>query len=928
MLTEENLHKDNLPQLSLHENNAKRLLSGIFVPSGYVIGESITKLEKPYILRPPKFTTEIVRPDENNQTVDDQNNFEDDRGSLLNEALIFYLSSPLNYFNKFFEEKKIISPIDEIKQQIEKTRSELPSFSEASKILLRSPINKIRISEKERLLKEGISVQDIETFLSPETALVNVSELNFIRLPEQSGSLEAFYSILDEAIEELLVIDAEVNEQIKHASKFAEYLTIFSEAFMYQTANFKINNPLLLEKIAKKIEFLVESNLFLNSAKKMQGLFDFIAHFEMNNRTASSIFLDILKNNNFQHPLIHELIYQLKPEERIDPEQPRIGIEIEAIPLILFGSCPANFELGIDDGDTMPELRRDNQKLNFDNQYKKELFDLWYWAKMIRLKGASLHIHIDDESGQKLNTFQSIFGLDDDSLRGNQKHVQTAELRFNLNEYVKKDKDEVNLVLSKPFFHQQYDIAQFIEVLLQIGENRSLDKVNILIDKLPYFWAVRFRELQNTYAPLTSDQIEDLCEAPHLNKYVMQGALSKLNESLNTDQIMSLCNKFYWDANVVEAAISRFEGSLTVEQVIDFCDKVSWDICAKEAIISKLSDSFTINQAINLCEKSYWDKKVVKVVFLKFSGFVTINQAINLCKKCDYDEEASKVIFSKLQDFLTANQLMEILNSKKNEFIKLNSSTYANKTKSPMDIIRSVFYKFDLFLPREGEPDSEIHFDQMKELANITKTTINALNDFLTIDQVMYLCKNSNYREDVTRIAFDKFNGLLTLEQIMDLYRRSYKNQFVANFAFDKLDNSFSFDELINFIDVSNLHYNKFETILSKFDGSLTLEQIMDLCKRSDYDVNVANIAFSKLDGFLSTDQIIDLCEIYDWHEWDARFIQVIFSKLPNDGRCDNKFISNFLGTFPEDERLIMWSTLAQNSFQKPVILNQIINLI
>ncbi|MFH2118496.1 MAG: hypothetical protein ABII10_02045 [Candidatus Paceibacterota bacterium] len=871
-MTQENINVNKIftpdpePSGSSSPPNFKQIISNLFVPDHYQPEAKIALPTATTILTIPEPEIEVLRPDTETTAKLTENGKPE-----LDKNLIFYLSSPLNYFDSLFKAKNLDSPIEEIKNQIETSKAELPTLSEASKILLKSPLEKIRKGEKARLIEEGISGKDIADYFLPETAFVDVSNLDFIQTLEKKSLIE-FYDVLDRSIEELLIINDRNDEQIRHLAKFSEYLTILVESFLYKSSTFKIDNPMLLEKIAEKIEFLTENNLHGPSGEYLKTFFDFIAHFEMNNRDASIVFLNILKTNHLHHPLEHELTYQLHPESRTDQNQAKVGLEMEGIPLVLFGHLPDGFDSGKDsDFLPMPEIRRNDQFLPFDNQYRKQLFDLWYWAKMTRFKGASLHLHFDDQSGRKIFTFRNLFGSNESTVRENQKSgIMTAELRFNLSGYsygggiIKK----VHLDLSAPFFHQQYDLVDFIELLLKIGADQNLKEIDSQIAELPTFWKTRAKKSlisKKEKEFLTVDQVMKLAKESNWSWRIIREAFAKLEGLLTADQVMKLAEESNWSWDVTKEALTKLEGLLTLDQVTKLTEKSNWNEDIVQEAFAKLEGLLTLDQVMKLTEKSNWNWNVAQKAFVKLEGSLTADQVIKLAKKSDWNWRAVPEIFAKLEGSLTANQVMKL----------------AKKSGWDQNAILGTLAKLEGLLTA----------DQVMKLVEksnwywqVTKGAFAKLEGLLTADQVTQLAEKSDWNRDVTREAFAKLEGLLTLNQVMKLAEKSDWDEDVVLEALAKLEGLLTLDQVMKLVKLSDYDRDIIRKAFAKLEGLLTLDQVMKLAKKSGWSWNIVREALAKLEGSLTADQIMKQAE--EWN-WSWRVIREAFAKLEGSLTAD-----------------------------------------
>lgn len=587
---------------------------GVFVPEA-LPGSGVATLEPGQVLVPKTKPFEVLTLG----AVTNQEHRDRAKEPKVNNEYLHFLSSPWDYFDLRLRKHDVPSPILEIKEQIEESRRELPTLPADSKILLKSPLKSIRDQERQRLISSGISSQVLDTLFLPDISFVNASELGFIQ-QEKISSFEGFYDFLNQCINELLAEFSPSQENMILLASLFQYLDVFCRIYLYSSGQSKLDSPQLLDNIAKHVECLQSKLLEIGSVESLRFLFDFLSHFKQESRTASRIFLSILEEAHISHPIKYEFLYQLDGSDVIDSTMPKVGLEIEGVPLVSFGKFPEGFSMGLDGGGGMPEIRRNKEALHFDGLYRKQLFDFWYWASMAKLKGASVHITLDNNSGSLLSYFQSMMGSDYDDLRRNRHGgSELVELRFNLSGYNKStdffDKD--TLKLSDGFDFNSYDLATFIEALLSYGGSAGGAGSELGL-AMPIFWQetlkkkvekyrvynisdftslISFLGMSDRQATSHSSEIRDQIKGlssiitftfsfeqvvlllerfskhPHLA--LIEGTLHEKCEEITKEELFLLGSKCRWSSSM--HSLSLLEGQVvTFEEYKKIIESVGW----------------------------------------------------------------------------------------------------------------------------------------------------------------------------------------------------------------------------------------------------------------------------------------------------------------------------------------------------------------
>jgi len=755
-----------------------------------------------------------------NQETDEEKEEIEKNARKKNEILLSYYGGPWNYFDARLKAAGIDSPTNEIQKKIKAFREKTPEISQESWLLLKNQNKDTRQAEKDKYLAGGYSLHQLEVAMSSDTALINVIDLDFVKTIANSelqsnGSLDGFYQFLDICIDDLFNLSEPIENNFKHLAGVCKYLDILTNAFLYKSGCYKLDNPELLEKIVSKIEVLT------NGEKKhppayLQSLFDFLSYFEMNNSNASNALLEISKAHNFYHPIINELDYQLNPKDREDVTQPRIGIEIEGIYTVLFGQVPQGFEIGIDGGGSIPELRKNFDSLHFDKTYKKQLFDLWYFVKMTQLKGASLHIHIDNPNDNLLEVFQRLFGKDLDTIKHS--GLGSVEIRLNLSSYQVKENGEVILNPNTPFFHPQYDLTNLIQILIEYGNTQELN-TNVL-KTVPTFWKYRLSiQPEQQRKKITIEKVMELSKNSGWDSDVIFEALKHLDGSLTIEKVMELSENSGWDSDVIIEALKHLDGSLTIEKVMELSKKSGWNSKVVAEALKHRDRLLTIEKVMELSENSEWNWHVIIEALKHLGGVLTIEKVMELSENSGWDSDVIIEAFNHLGGVLTIEKVMELSeNSGWNSYVIIEA--------------------------------------------------LKHLDGSLTIEKVMELSKKYGWNSKVITEAFNHLGGVLTIEKVMELSKKYGWNSKVVAEALKHLDGSLTIEKVMELSE--NSGWNKYVIIeaMKHLDGVLTIEKVMELSKKSGWNSKVITEALKHRDRLLTIEEVMELSENSGWNKY------------------------------------------------------------
>ena len=627
---------------------------------------------------------------------------------LAVRELTFFRARPWDYLEKKLTQAGCVSPIAQMQEQISNYRASLKPVPQSSLALLNSPRAYLREAEEKSLLEKGITRRDIAGMTISDSDIVSPHSLAFSSAEDEHADhlLDQYYPVLQQSIEELFVESENKQESLEFIARAAKYLDVLSVSFLYSSRQKKLNNPQILDLIANKISWLAHNPV--EPKKYLRPLFNFLSYFEMNSAAAASVFRDILHTQKYSHPLEYALQPKQSSEQEIDTSKPKVGLELEFVPLVISSvGIPDGFELGVDGGGSMPELRRENKgHLHFDDGYKQQLFDLWYFAKMGQVRGASVHLHFDINSPEHgdilFKRFRKLLGEDSNTVRENA--LGTVEVRFNLSAY---RYDDLRLDLAAPFFEQEFDIAKFIEFLLDYSKQGEIDKS--MLAELPYFWQARIQKTslqkEKDTSFVTVNQLLSLIATNGEYSSAVFDSLTKLEDRISYLDIVKVSEEVSWYEPIFLSVFKKLDGVLTYSQVVkmadvlvlendkseftlddvfekldkvadyqqalELCSMYSWDSHACVAIIEKFGESLSYDQAFELLEATSWNQNILPVVLKKVDGLITYEQMFSLLQKYPslYRVQNSEMLMEKMPDSLTQEQVSELIESFGREII-------------------------------------------------------------------------------------------------------------------------------------------------------------------------------------------------------------------------------------------------------------------
>ena len=759
----------------MHEDSGKILVpskAGIEVPMAVKVPgadlppgfNEIGKIIRPALIgqisKPEKLPIEILVPKEDEVQKYGGANPDQER-KTLNQSEIFFLTNRWGYLNNRLNQANIEFPINLLQDQVSQKRAQAREIPQHSLILLKSIKKDLREAERERLLQNGFSEFDLMAALSPDLALINVADQNLIEaIKDDSEPMTKLSGFLNQVIDELLPIDS---PDIQLVAELCAHLNILMQLFLYKTGRNQLNLPEILEKISHRLEFL--STDVLVTHKHLNAILDFVSFFEMNNANASQVFLQIIQEQNSNHPLAHELTYQLEPDNRTDNTQPKVGMEIEAFAMVIFGQIPEGFSLGSDNGSfKIPELRRSENFLPFDNTYRRQLFQLWHFARLTQLRGLSLHLHFDDPNKEVLNILYELFGNNSLDVRTNNKKLtKTVELRLNLSNYRFNNRDKAWADLRAPFFLEQYNVVPFIVALINIINSKDQKPFELNLNDLPSYWQAKLRKKSTQM--IDFEELIKLVEKANWDWEVLEELLDKFTGTLTLDQVTSLSEKASWDWDVVIVLLDKLADPLTLDQVTSLSEKASWKWYVLEKLLDKFTGTLTLDQVTSLAEKAGWRVGVLEILLDKFTGTLTLDQFTSLAEKAGWNWDVLKKLLNKLTDPLTLDQVTSL----------------AEKVSWYLYTVRKLLDKFT----------GTLTLDQVTNLAkktnwdwDVLEKLLDKFTGTLTLDQVTSLAEKAGWNWDVLEKLLDKFTGTLTLDQVTNLAKIIIKNNNTSQYLY------------------------------------------------------------------------------------------------------------------------------------------------
>lgn len=813
------------------------------------------------------------------------------------DAILFFLAQPWGYLDSRLQQVGLPSPIADIEKQIDDHRSSLPKIPETSKILLKSPLKHIRDAERTSL---GMSQETLYEIFAPDTAVVNCAELPFVYDNEHKATISRYADFLAVCIDELLVDSTNLTEELKHISRLFKYLDVLTLTFLYKTNQTKIDRPQILDLVASKMEWLESLEQPINK-KYLGNLFDFLSYFQMNSQAANQTFLRILNRHNFTHPILHELNYQLvekggnQEKEEVNKKAPKIGIEIEGVPSVIFGGIPEGFELGSDtSAKNMPEFRRKaGEYLFFNHEFKKQLFELWYWAKLTQMKGASVHIHIDNnEKDNAHQLFAALVGFEGNTCKRNLDY-NTVELRFNLTSYPPGDIGG-SLLTNAPFFHQQYDLIPLIEFLLQYSENQTIDRE--CYEKLPPFWQARF---ERKMGRLSFEEVMEIAERDrddtgHLSylpieqiggnltygniveifKYtypreklpvLISVAAEKLGRHLTFTEFLDLSKQTPQDGEIILAWIKNLSDGQNLEDVLELFISHPGLVLSpnsERALLNKVSTKLSYQEYVSLAEETKWNFQFLNIGAIKLIESLTFDQAMDLV--------------SLLADKISVKQWWA------EYFINLFSKIDKEITIDDYYLIKNQFPIYEVLrgvIENLGEPTD------LEMMLELSKDDSQGNRSIRNIDLLI-------------NAALGKFGRRLSLDEVINLQNEGFDVWSAPNLV-ARMHGSYHFDELIPFLEISSREPEVIGHLIEKLDSKLSISQIIRLLLLFYRRDSAYQKLFDAIDE-LSLDEIIKILTLGDDMINPGIISELAFPKLKRKISL-SEFIRSFLSFLGSD---------------------------
>lgn len=621
------------------------------------------------------------------------------RPSIDREKL-YFMARPLDYFESKLQQHHLSSPMQEIKTRVEIFENNLPQLTETEQALLNSPLPYVREAAISDLKKRNISAEEIQDFQRQGSAphMVDVSTLKF-SWPEKVTKLPSkFYAFLTEVIKDQLPDGEMISlETIKHLGRFFSHLEMVIEAFQYKHQVYKLSDNTFMDLIAQRLEAWANK---LEPAKKqspsLNALFNFLSHFDIGSSAALKIFQKILSVYGENHPLRQAIDFKLQKPQTVNVQPTtqfeNVGIEIEGIPLVFVGHVPHGFMIGIDGGGNMPEIRRTDETIPFNLEYQKDLFEFWYWARMSRLQGISVHFHLDEVNDERyhiFNKFKKILLANDGySLRpGDDTKEETVEIRFNLDSYRDNQHDDHQADLTKPFFGEQFNLILLIQELLRIkqADFNLVDRETLaeqnqaqLNPYLDNFWQLRFQKKDAAKNP--EEIANELAQETDKNTELINNILAVVNnpveadyseleklvnmisyQSMSEELLFLLGKKTRWDLNIIRTALQK----LPVDKInsdylfFRFGEAVDYNL-ALDLFVFLPAEAITPEFLEKLGEKTHWSTNLMSRALRKmFQKTIGPNLLLKICKNTNWD---AKVLSDACNKLAPETMSLEVLN--------------------------------------------------------------------------------------------------------------------------------------------------------------------------------------------------------------------------------------------------------------------------
>lgn len=661
------------------------------LPEGYSVSPPETSFEEHRILTPGEEGKERIIFKPTDPTSEDSSLPEGfEKSDIEGRELIrptSTIAKPQTPVGKEFEQREsgIIAPVEgqkgaevlvankeDIAKLSTKEEKPLPEKTKSDMLLFAS----LPLTYFDKKLKEyGVEspVEEMEEIIAKEGHL-DVADLKYNKWHElkQDGEVpENFYTFLENSTD--ILVDDIVTDK-RYVKQFFKAANLLIETQIYANRCYKLKDAKPLEKVLRLFD---EANIPLSNE-----VCDFVSYFEIPPSLVEHI------NENIKPGSKHALKYYtdslVKGEQEGEIEN--VGIEIEGIAKVALGknSYPG-FKMGIDGDARIPELRREKQSVRYDLKFKEDLYELWYWAKMSRLMGLSLHIHLDNEDEQQFGRFQRVFGSHFHSVRvKNPSDAETVEIRLNLPFYPEKQKDDRKFLPKQTSLSdsQIYVLQPLIDELIKVKNSEEVHflqsglkiaktgtEEELLGQHLCSWWRRRFSMVHDDY--------------PSYPREILRGELIDSREllsekSITADEARAILqsNSDQTTLDVLDLAKNIKEEELTEDLATEILEFSEYERFIAIYLLDAMQDkNVSVDFIRNVLEKHPSDIGLIIFLTEKINpSLLTKEFSMELISLSNYDERVSESVF-KIID---------------NEFFDLNYITQYLKDKTPKEIYSTV----------------------------------------------------------------------------------------------------------------------------------------------------------------------------------------------------------------------------------------------
>ena len=729
-----------------------------------------------------------------------------------------------------------------------------------------------------------------------------------------------FYNFLVEAVQFVGGLTANPAE----IDGFFSHLNILVETQIYSKRCYKLDSPQHVERI---LEVLDEKQI-----KVTKEMADFFSYFKLPDSLKKEL-LRIIPGNT-RHPLVTYLVNSLQKD---DPSlvNENIGIEIEGIPRISMGSqAHPGFEMGIDGGGTMPELRRKKDEIAYNKSFKEDLFHLWYWAKMSRLAGASIHIHIDNPGDPKtVETFRRMFGFTNNDIRVNNygKKHETIEVRLNLPYYNYLNSDSKDKSVP-PFEPDIYSFNGLIEEIIRLKQNAA--QVSFMPDKravvgnhqlgkgLSPFWQARFVDrgltieeaivmLERNIIPhdiiqklsteaLTIHTINKLTKAVRNNHFFIRGLINKIPSDVLTPALAyNLIEKSRNDREVMERVIRKMPSeALTKPIAKSLMAKSNYDPEVFGAILQSLSSKeLTLELTNEYLAISWINRSAIASVIGKLSSECLTDEVIREAMRVSKnDKEVIYGIADKMPlERLSVDMAKSLIEKSNNDHVVIDmiirrlpaevvSSELGPYLMGRINIDGSVMMLLALKLPSEAltmEMVNKMLAKSESSLMLLTTIASRLPEERLTVETIHEFASMANYKVPMLETLIQGMSLDVLMGEINYLVEKSGHNSNVISAIVDRLPEGTLSVQLANsLVLLSANSWYVIEKVVRKLSpNDLTEELINNLVVRSDADSDVITRVVEKApQGVLSLESLFNMISLSKNY---GAVIEAVVNKIP-----------------------------------------------